>query len=234
MRKLNLLLAWLVHILTASGLAIGFYSIISIINTDYDLLLKLTIFGLLIDGIDGTLARKLKIKEIIPTINGELLDNIVDYINYTFIPTIFFYYGNFIQENYKIIICIGILLASAYQFSQSDAKTSDDYFKGFPSLWNFFIIFNLIFTMSQNTNLIMTSSCIALSFAPIKFIYPSKTKELKYITLPITIITALSVMLITFTKLPEIYLSIGKILVISYCLYLILTSIYLTWKTRQK
>ncbi|WP_024655548.1 phosphatidylcholine synthase [Borrelia hispanica] len=234
MIKVNLILAWLVHILTASGLIVGFYSIIAIINTDYNLLIKLTILGLLIDGIDGTLARKLKIKEVIPTINGELLDNIVDYINYTFIPIIFLYYSNFIQEQYKIIICIGILLASAYQFSQLDAKTSDDYFRGFPSLWNFLIIFNVIFEMNKNTNLIITLSCIALSFAPIKFIYPSKTKELKYITLPITIITSLLVILIIFIKLPDIYLTIGKTLIIIYCLYLILASIYLTCKTKQK
>ncbi|AHH06317.1 hypothetical protein BCD_0251 [Borrelia crocidurae DOU] len=234
MIKINLILAWLVHILTAFGLIVGFYSIIAIINTDYNLLIKLTILGLLIDGIDGTLARKLKIKEVIPTINGELLDNIVDYINYTFIPTIFFYYSNFIQEQYKIIICIGILLASAYQFSQLDAKTSDNYFKGFPSLWNFLIIFNVIFEMNKNTNLIIILSCIAFSFAPIKFIYPSKTKELKYITLPITIITSLLVILIIFIKLPDIYLTIGKTLIIIYCLYLILASIYLTCKTKQK
>ncbi|ACH94499.1 phosphatidylcholine synthase [Borrelia recurrentis] len=234
MIKINLILAWLVHILTASGLIVGFYSIIAIINTDYNLLIKLTILGLLIDGIDGTLARKLKIKEVIPTINGELLDNIVDYINYTFIPTIFFYYSNFIQEKYKIIICIGILLASAYQFSQLDAKTSDDYFRGFPSLWNFLIIFNVIFEINKNTNIIIILSCIAFSFVPIKFIYPSKTKELKYITLPITIITSLLIILIIFIKLPDIYLTIGKTLIIIYCLYLILASIYLTCKTKQK
>ncbi|AHH08212.1 CDP-alcohol phosphatidyltransferase family protein [Borrelia anserina] len=232
--KINLILAWLVHILTASGLIISLYSIISIINTDYSLLLKLTIFGLVIDGIDGTLARKLKIKEIIPTINGELLDNIVDYINYTFIPTLFFYYGNFIRDEYKSITCIGILLSSAYQFSRLDAKTSDDYFRGFPSLWNFLIILNIIFKMNQITNLSIILLCIVFSFAPIKFIYPSKTKELRYITLPVTLMTCLSVILITFVRLPETYLKIGKTLIIFYCLYLILISAYLTYKTRKK
>ncbi|AAX17586.1 phosphatidylcholine synthase [Borrelia turicatae] len=233
-KLLNLILAWSVHILTASGLIVSLYSIISIINTDYNLLLKLTILGLLIDGIDGTLARKLKIKEIIPTINGELLDNIVDYINYTFIPTIFFYYGNFISNEYKIITCIGILLASAYQFSRLDAKTSDDYFRGFPSLWNFLIIFNIIFKLDQITNLSIILLCIIFSFVPIKVIYPSKTKEFKYITLPVTVIAALSVILITFAKLPDTYLKIGKTLIIFYCLYLILMSIYLTYKTKKK
>ncbi|AHH10412.1 CDP-alcohol phosphatidyltransferase family protein [Borrelia coriaceae] len=234
MKTLNLILAWSVHILTASGLIVSLYSIISIINMDYNLLLKLTILGLLIDGIDGTLARKLNIKKVIPTINGELLDNIVDYINYTFIPTIFFYYSSFIKDEYKIITCIGILLASAYQFSRLDAKTSDDYFRGFPSLWNFLIIFNIIFKINQTMNLSIILLCIAFSFAPIKFIYPSKTKELRYITLPITMITSIAVILITLTKLPDTYLKIGKTLIISYSLYLILMSIYLTYKTRKQ
>ncbi len=90
MKNINLILAWLVHIFTASGLIVGLYSIISIVNGNYSLLLKLTVIGLIIDGIDGTMARKLKVKELIPEIDGTLLDNITDYINYTFIPVIFF------------------------------------------------------------------------------------------------------------------------------------------------
>lgn len=122
MKNINLILAWLVHIFTASGLIVGLYSIISIVNGNYSLLLKLTVIGLIIDGIDGTMARKLKVKELIPEIDGTLLDNITDYINYTFIPVIFFYLGEFIEEKYKVAICIGILLSSAYQFSRTDAK----------------------------------------------------------------------------------------------------------------
>ncbi len=101
MKNINLILAWLVHIFTASGLIVGLYSIISIVNGNYSLLLKLTVIGLIIDGIDGTMARKLKVKELIPEIDGTLLDNITDYINYTFIPVIFFYLGEFIEEKYK-------------------------------------------------------------------------------------------------------------------------------------
>ncbi|QFP42069.1 phosphatidyltransferase [Borrelia miyamotoi] len=234
MKKLNLILAWSVHILTAFGLIIGLYSIISIINEDYNLLLKLTILAIIIDGIDGTLARKLKIKELIPTINGELLDNIVDYINYAFIPTIFFYYSNFIKNEYKTMVCIGILLATIYQFSRTDAKTSDDYFKGFPSLWNFLIIFNTIFTINQITNLSIIILCIIFSFAPIKFIYPSKTKEFKHITYPITVIIILLAIPIIIVGVTNLYLRIYGIIIIFYCSYITLTSIYLHYKTRKK
>ncbi|AWG42639.1 phosphatidyltransferase [Candidatus Borreliella tachyglossi] len=234
MKNLNLILAWTVHILTASGLIVSLYSIISIINGDYSLLLNLTIIGLFIDGIDGTLARKFKVKDLIPTIDGALLDNIVDYINYTFIPTIFLYYGNFIRNEYKIMICIGILFASAYQFSRTDSKTSDDYFRGFPSLWNFLIIFNIIFTVKEITNLIIILACIALSFAPIKFIYPTKTKEFKYLTIFLTIITSFTIILTIFARLPEVYLDVSKILIFFYLTYIILVSIYLNYTTGKK
>ena len=233
-QHLNLILAWSVHILTAFGLIMSLYSIISIINEDYNLLLKLTILAILIDGIDGTLARRLKVKEFIPTINGELLDNIVDYLNYTFVPTIFFYYSNSIENEYKTIACIGILFSSAYQFSRIDAKTSDNYFKGFPSLWNLLIIFNIIFTINQITNLIIILLCIIFSFIPIKFIYPSKNKEFKYITFPLTVIIILLAIPTILIKTTDFYLNIYGTIIIIYCSCLILISIYLNYKTKNK
>ncbi|AJA90079.1 phosphatidyltransferase [Borreliella chilensis] len=234
MKNINLILAWLVHIFTASGLIVGLYSIISIINGDYSLLLKLTVIGLIIDGIDGTIARKLKVKELIPEIDGALLDNITDYINYTFIPVVFFYFGEFIEEKYKVAICIGILLSSAYQFSRTDSKTTDNYFRGFPSLWNLFVISNIIFQIEQTTNLIIMSICIVTSFIPIKFIYPSKTKELRQITIPITVISCLIFVISIFLKLSTKALKIAKIILILYFAYLTLASIYLTYKTRNR
>ncbi|WKC90644.1 phosphatidylcholine synthase [Borreliella carolinensis] len=234
MKNINLILAWLVHIFTASGLIVGLYSVISIVNGDYSLLLKLTVTGLIIDGIDGTMARKLKVKELIPEIDGTLLDNITDYINYTFIPVIFFYLGEFIEEKYKAVICIGILLSSAYQFSRTDAKTNDNYFRGFPSLWNLFVILNIIFKMEQITNFITMSICIITSFIPIKFIYPSKTKELRKITIPITIISCLIFVVSIFSELSTTALKIAKTVLIFYFAYLTLASIYLTYKTRNR
>ncbi|WNY66624.1 phosphatidylcholine synthase [Borreliella lusitaniae] len=234
MKNINLILAWLVHIFTASGLIVGLYSIISIVNGDYSLLLKLTAIGLIIDGIDGTMARKLKVKELIPEIDGALLDNITDYINYTFIPVIFFYLGEFIEEKYKVAICIGILLSSAYQFSRTDAKTNDNYFRGFPSLWNLFVILNIIFKIGQITNFITISICIIISFIPIKFIYPSKTKELRKITIPITILSCLIFAVSIFSKLSTTTLKITKTVIIFYFTYLALASIYLTYKTRNR
>ncbi|QFI14385.1 phosphatidylcholine synthase [Borrelia sp. CA_690] len=234
MKTINLILAWLVHIFTASGLIVGLYSIISIVNGDYYLLLKLTVVGLIIDGIDGTMARKLRVKELIPEIDGTLLDNITDYLNYTFIPVIFFYLGEFIEEKYKLAICIGILLSSAYQFSRTDAKTNDNYFRGFPSLWNLFVISNIIFKIGQITNLITILICIIISFIPIKFIYPSKTKELRKITIPLTIISCLTFVVSIFSELSTTALKIAKTVLILYFAYLTLASIYLTYKTRNR
>lgn len=234
MKNINLILAWLVHIFTASGLIVGLYSIISIVNGNYSLLLKLTVIGLIIDGIDGTMARKLKVKELIPEIDGTLLDNITDYINYTFIPVIFFYLGEFIEKKYKVAICIGILLSSAYQFSRTDAKTDDNYFRGFPSLWNLFVILNIIFKMEQITNLITMSICIIASFIPIKFIYPSKTKELRKITIPVTIISCLIFVVSIFSELSTSALKMAKTVLILYFAYLTLASIYLTYKTKNR
>jgi len=167
-------LGWLIHAFTASGACVALLSLLAIY--EYNLLLALWLMGaaIVIDAVDGIFARKVKIKEAVPEINGELLDNIVDFVNYTIVPCFFLLVTNLLPTHWRVFCVMIITFSSAYQFTQVDAKTSDHFFKGFPSYWNIAVFYLFFWQMSNITNMAILLILAVLSFVPIKYIYPSR------------------------------------------------------------
>lgn len=176
----NYLAAWSVHIFTASAACFGLFSLAKIYQHEYVFALSLMLITVLIDAVDGTFARIVHVKTVLPNIDGALLDNIVDYFNYVITPCFFLVVKpDMLPEQYTIWLVLAITITSAYQFCQSDAKTPDHFFKGFPCYWNIAVFYMFIFNTSAFTNtLILVTLCI-LIFVPIKYVYPSR---LDYLT----------------------------------------------------
>ncbi|MDP1604656.1 MAG: phosphatidylcholine synthase [Legionella sp.] len=174
------LVAWAVHAFTASAACVGLLTLAKIYQHDYKFALWLMAIAVVIDAIDGSLARLVGVKSVLPKIDGALLDNIVDYVNYVITPCFFlFVKSDMLPPGYALIIIIAIIITSSYQFCQEDAKTPDHFFKGFPCYWNIAVFYMFIFETSMNTNaLILVVFCI-LIFVPIKYVYPSR---LDYLT----------------------------------------------------
>lgn len=170
---------WLIHGLTASGAFVGLLALLAIYN--HNLLTAFWLMGgaILIDAVDGMFARGVRIKEAVPRIDGALLDNIVDFFTYTIIPAFFLLVTPIIPEIWRFPCVLIITFSSAYQFTQSDAKTSDHFFKGFPSYWNIVVFYLYFWQMSVWTNLAIILFLSVLSFVPIKYVYPSR---LDYLT----------------------------------------------------
>ncbi len=176
---INRCLGWSVHAFTASGACIGLFALLAIHEQHFSLALWLMFTTILIDAVDGMFARMIKTKEVAPEIDGALLDNIVDFFNYTLVPCFFLLVTNLLPESFRIFCVMIITFSSAYQFTQVDAKTSDHFFKGFPSYWNI-AVFYLFFWQTDNmTNLGILLVLAVLSFVPIKYVYPSR---LDYLT----------------------------------------------------
>jgi phosphatidylcholine synthase len=172
-------LGWLVHMFTASGACIGVLSLLAIYDGKHLLALWLMCAAILIDSVDGMLARMVKIKDVVPEIDGALLDNIVDFVNYTIVPCFFLLVTNMLPAYGRIITVIAIIFASSYQFTQQDAKTTDHFFKGFPSYWNIAVMYLFFWQMTVITNMVILLTLVLLSFVPIKYVYPSR---LDYLT----------------------------------------------------
>ena len=185
---------WLIHAFTASGACVALLALLAIYR--HDLLLALWLMGaaILIDAVDGMFARLIKIKQVVPEVDGALLDNIVDFVNYTIVPCFFLLVTNLLPAYWRILCVMVITFSSAYQFTQVDAKTSDHFFKGFPSYWNIAVFYLFFWQMSSVTNMIILLSLAVLSFVPIKYVYPSRLDYLtnnKYLRGSIVVMTVL-------------------------------------------
>ena len=174
-QPLQYVAAWSVHLFTASAACIGIFTLQKIYQHEYIFALWLMAATVFIDAVDGSLARLVHIKTVLPKIDGALLDNIVDYLNYVVTPCFFLLVKpDMLPEHFSVLIITAISITSAYQFCQDEAKTPDHFFKGFPCYWNFSIFYMFLFETTASTNaLILTIFCI-LIFVPVKYVYPSR------------------------------------------------------------
>ena len=171
--------AYLVHLLTGAGILMSFFSIISILNEDKLLTFIFLVIALFIDVIDGNLARKFNVKKFCPNVDGVMLDSIVDYINYVFIPCIIIYKFNYVPEQFIIILPILILSISLFSFSYLKIMTENYLYIGFPSIWNVIIIYLSILDLNVWNNLFILVILIILKVIPIKVIHPMRYKNHK-------------------------------------------------------
>jgi phosphatidylcholine synthase len=167
-------LAWGVHAFTASGAVVGAIALLAIGADNLEQAAILMLVALAIDSLDGTLARAAKVGEVLPGFDGRRLDDMVDYLNYVIVPVVFLVAAGYLHPAVAAVP----ILASAYGFSQQDAKTEDDFFLGFPSYWNVVALYIWLLDVSQ---LVATAVVVVLAigvFVPLKYLYPSKMPRL--------------------------------------------------------
>lgn len=172
-------LAWGVHLFTASGAVVAVASTLAAARGDFDVAVLWMLFALFIDSVDGTLARRFRVKEFIPGFDGRTLDDLVDYLNYVIVPALFLVWADCVPHWSWAALPV---LASAYGFSQTDAKTEDHFFLGFPSYWNVVAIYAWALDVTHG---VMVAWLIALSvavFVPLKYLYPSRMRFLFWLT----------------------------------------------------
>ena len=226
--------AWIVHLFTGSAAFIGLWSLLKIHEHQYTQALWLMAITVVIDAIDGTFARLVHVKSVLPKIDGTLLDNMVDYLNYVITPCFFLLVKpDMLPANYSLWIVFAITLTSAYQFCQADAKTPDHFFKGFPCYWNITVFYMYIFNTSMQTNALILAFFSLLIFVPIKYVYPSRldyltqSKQLKRLMHSFSAIYGVSSTLILW-QYPTIN-SLWLVLSFGYIVLYLILSIYRTY-----
>ena len=182
-------LAWSVHLFTATGAIWGFLSLMAIFEENWRVAIIWMIIAMFVDGFDGMLARWFHVKEYAKGVDGGLMDNIIDYLNYVVVAAfILIKAPNLLPAGFEMIGAFSILLTSAYQFSQVDAKADEQsfFFKGFPSVWNFLAIYMMLLGLNPWFNFAILIVCNILVFVPVKYIYPSRNTRLRRLTLVLT------------------------------------------------
>ncbi len=209
--------AWAVHGFTASGVLWGLLAILSIARGEYRPAFAFMTAAVAVDSFDGMLARWAQVKETLPQFDGTLLDNVVDYLNYVFVPAVLIHEVRLLPPSWALAASVLICLASAYQFCQIDAKTSDHFFRGFPSYWNVLAFYLVLGGLDRWMNLVIVLSFVVLVFVPIKWIYPSRMERLRGLTLVATAAwgVACIAMLIQYPE-PAAWLLSASLLYVAY------------------
>lgn len=168
--------AWLVHLYTALGVAASLFALIAVYEGRARDMFWLLGVAILIDGTDGILARRADVKKWTANFNGRKLDDIIDYLNYTFIPVFFAYRFNLVGE-YGVWVLAFVLIASLYGFCHEAAKTHDGYFTGFPSYWNATVFYMYVVKTPPEFNSVLLIFLSILVFVPLKYLYPTQAQS---------------------------------------------------------
>lgn len=172
------MLAWGVHLYTGLGLVLAAGMAGLIVRADghdFAWVFVLMLVAVLVDATDGTLARAVRVKDVLPGFDGTLLDNLIDFLTYTFLPLFLLWRADIVPDSLAWNL-LPPLLASAYGFCQTDAKTADGYFRGFPSYWNIVALYLYVLHPPINVTLGVLWLLALLTFVPSVYLYPSRGK----------------------------------------------------------
>ena len=209
--------AWGVHLATGLGAVAALLAVEAGTRSDWRAAMGWMVAAMVIDSCDGTLARRLDVRRRLPSFDGALLDNIVDYLNYVFVPAFLLLRADLVPARTEWLAASAILLSSGYQFCQDDAKTDDHFFKGFPSFWNVAVLYMLVLDGHPVGNLTVLLLLALAVFVPVHWAYPSRMQRLRGLTLALTALWGASVAAIVWNW-PEVprWLVLGSSLYLAY------------------
>ena len=169
--------AWAVHLLTAAGVVLALLALLAIERQQWREALLWLFAALVIDGVDGTLARAAKVRERVPRIDGEALDLVIDYLTYVFVPVLFIWRGGYLPEPLQLPLSAAILLSSLYVFARRDMKTGDGYFRGFPALWNVIAFYFFVTAPDPVVSALVVGVLVIMTFAPVHVVHPFRVRD---------------------------------------------------------
>lgn len=173
---MGLVAAWLVHLYTASSAVLGIFGVMACFRGQFRWAMYLMMLTMVIDSTDGALARAADVQGRIPWFDGRRLDDICDYFTYVLLPACFMIASEMLPHPAWAALPV---FASAYGFSHDKAKTDDYFFLGWPSYWNVAVMYLYLMGASQTAVLAWVIGLSAAVFVPLKYIYPSRTRVLR-------------------------------------------------------
>ncbi|SOH92695.1 phosphatidylcholine synthase [Monaibacterium marinum] len=180
--------AFSVHLLTATGAGLALMAMLAAAQENWPVMFLWLIFALLVDGIDGPLARAVDTKTNAPQWDGVLLDLIIDYLTYVFIPAYALVSANLIGEGWSLAAGLLICVSGVIYFADTRMKTSDNSFSGFPGCWNMVVL--VLFAISPDgwTAMFLLIGIAIAQFLSLKFIHPVRTQRWRKFSLPVMLI----------------------------------------------
>ncbi len=195
-RATDRLKAWGAHGFTATGVILAFLATLSLFDNQPKSCLLWLGLALLVDGVDGSLARKVNVKGVLPHFDGSVLDLVIDYLTYVFIPALFIY--RYIPlPDYTLLIGVSLVLVSSlFCFCNLNMKSNDNYFVGFPAAWNVVALCLYILSPAPWVCLLTIIVLSLLTLTRMKFLHPFRVRKFMPVNIVVTFVWLLCCMLL--------------------------------------
>ena len=174
--------AFAVHVFTACGAACALLALIAAVRADWPQMFVWLGIALFIDGVDGTLARRLRVADVLPRWSGDILDLVVDILNYVFVPAYAIAASGLLPKTLAIPLGIVIVVTGSLYFADRLMKTSDYYFRGFPALWNVAAFYLFLLKPTPWLGAVLIAVLTALTFVPFHVVHPVRIAHLRALT----------------------------------------------------
>jgi phosphatidylcholine synthase len=213
----NRLAAFAVHIFTALGAALAFGALLFAVRGEWAAMFACLGAALIVDGVDGTFARHLRVAEVLPRWSGDVLDLVVDFTTYVFVPAYAITASGLLPERFAVAAGMIIVVSGALYFADKEMKTEDYYFRGFPALWNAVAFYLFALKPAPWLAAALIVLLAALSFAPFKFLHPMRVRRLRAVNIAaLALWSALALMAILSGLAPGPWVAGGLVVVALY------------------
>jgi len=213
------ILAFSVHVLTASGAAVALFALLAATHGDWPLMFLWLGIALVIDAIDGPLARAIKITEVLPNWSGETLDLVVDFTTYVFVPAYAVAAGGLMPDMLAIPAATAVAITGTLYFANRLMKTNDNFFRGFPAVWNLVAFYLLLLRPAPAIAAAAVALFTVLTFVPIRIVHPFRVRRLRTVTVALlTLWAALALAAVRQGLTPELWITIGLCVLACYFL----------------
>ena len=180
-------LAFSVHLLTGSGAALALLALVAATQGDWRLMFGWLGLALIVDGIDGPLARKVDVKKNAGNWDGVILDLVIDYLTYVFIPAYALIYSDLLPGHLSLVAALVIALTAVVYFADTRMKAPDNCFIGFPAVWQMPLLVLLVFQPPVWATLAIVAVLVVAQFTRLKFIHPMRTARWRPFNLVVTV-----------------------------------------------
>ena len=186
-RHQNALIALAVHAFTASGIVLAMLAAFAAYSLNWPAFFMWLGLALVVDGVDGPIARKVGVESRLPTFSGAALDFVVDYVTYVFLPALAVATAGFTSIPIALALAGIIVFTSAMYYGDTRMKMKNNAFRGFPVVWNGVVFLYFVFDLNQFAVIGITLALSVLTFAPIAFVHPTRVVKWRPLTLAVTL-----------------------------------------------
>lgn len=171
-----------VHLLTASGAVLALLALRAVHQGDWQIMFAWLGAALIVDAIDGPLARRVRAKTVLPRFSGARLDLIVDYLTYVAVPAFALTEAPLLPEDARLPAGAAILLSSLFHVADRNSKTEEGYFVGFPAIWNVVLLYLFALGLSPFVSLAIVAIFVLFTFVPILAVHPFRVARLRLLS----------------------------------------------------